>query len=244
MPSTIATWNVQRGARYGHIALALRKHQVDVALLQECDVGMARSGNVHVPREIAYAMHADYRMAIEFEERGLGNDEERAALGEARNDIGLHCNAIIGERLPRVTHLVELSLGREWLESDQPRNGGRIALAAKMRGFWAVSVHLESRTTPDKRAAQLRRLMRAIEKLGARSVIIGGDMNNKEGAEPLFDVADQFGYGWRTANCDSGRFAGRRLDWFFVRNLRVENARTIDAAGISDHDLMLVDIVT
>lgn len=242
MPSTIATWNIERGKNAAQVVRELCRHGVDVALLQECDVGMARSGNIHVPRVIAQALGVDYRMAIEFEEHGLGNPAECEELGEASNSVGLHCNAIVADRLPRTTHQVELSLGREWREGDQPRDGGRVGLIAKLRDFWAVNVHLESRTTPEKRAAQLKRLMKAIDKLGAVSVIIGGDMNNKAGDEPLFDVAKAFGYSWRDENADEGRFAGRRLDWFFVRNLYVSNPRTIDATGISDHDLMLLDV--
>jgi endonuclease/exonuclease/phosphatase family metal-dependent hydrolase len=239
----VATWNIERGRNSGEIALTLSKHKVDIALLQECDVGMARSGNVHVPRSIAYVLETDYRMAIEFEEHGLGNDQDKAEFAGAVNRHGLHCNAIVGDGLPLTSHTAELTPGHEWIGSDQARDGGRKALICRVAGIWFATVHLENRTTPDKRAGEMERLCKALKKLGARGVVIGGDMNNKEGHEPLFEVAESYGYQWRDANRDKGRFAGRRLDWFFYRGVEVRDPRTIDAAGISDHDLMTLEVM-
>ena len=247
----IATWNIQRGRRWSDVARLLAIHQVDLALLQECDVGMARSGNVHVPRKIAEVWpDADHVAAIEFEEHGLGNAEEVADLqrrycpDELGNAHGLHCNAIVGRDLPHMTHEVALSEGREWREDcQQPRRGGRKALVARVRKIHFACVHLESRTTPEKRAGQLQRLLRALRQLGAGPTVIGGDLNCKEGeTEPLFRVAADYGYGWAPANADVGRFAGRRLDWFLTRDVEVSNPQTIDAGEISDHDLMLLEV--
>lgn len=243
MRKVIATWNVSRGRKLFRIINELKRYEVDIALLQECDVGMARSDNVHVPRAIADGLRCDYRMAIEFEEHGLGNGGEQQRLGEAAfNRHGLHCNAIIAAGLPRITNIIELTQGEEWRDSDQPRNGGRTALACKMAGVHYVSVHLENRTTPDRRAEDMARLLKSLDKIGAQRVIIGGDMNNKQGYEPLFQIAESFGYCWADANRDVGRWQDRRLDWFFYRGVAVANPQTIDAAGISDHDLMLSEV--
>lgn len=242
MFKTVATWNVQCGKHALLVGRELARRGVDLAMLQECDVGMARSNNLHVPRIIAKILETDYRMAIEFEEHGLGNAQDKAELGDAANRNGLHCNAIVGNGLPLTTHHVELTPGREWIDSDQPRNGGRQALIVKVDGIHFVSVHLENRTTQDKRAGEFQRLLKALRKVSAHRVVIGGDMNNKHGREPLFDVAERFGYQWQDANQDEGRFAGRRLDWFFYRGVEVRNPQTIDATGISDHDLMLLEV--
>lgn len=241
----VATWNVCRGHQPYEISGLLAQHAVDVALLQECDIGMARSGNVHVPRKVAELWPgADFAMAIEFEEEGIGNERERrAAAADAVNDRGLHCNAIVGRDLPHLTHEVVLSAGREWMASDQPRRGGRKALIARVEKIHLASVHLENRTSPAKRAGQMKRLLRALEQIDAWAVVIGGDLNCKEGeGEPLFELAAGYGYEWKEANADVGRWSGRRLDWFLYRGVAVSNPRTIDAEGISDHDLMLLDV--
>lgn len=239
----IATWNIERGRYSAAVAHLLHRYSVDLALLQECDIGMARSGNVHVPRAIACALGTDYRMAIEFEEHSLGNDQDKVEFAGEVNRNGLHCNAIVGYGLPLISHTAELTPGHEWIGSDQARDGGRKALICRVAGIWFATVHLENRTTPDKRAGEMERLCKALKKLGARGVVIGGDMNNKEGHEPLFEVAESYGYQWRNANMDKGRFAGRRLDWFFYRDVEARNPRTIDATGISDHDLMTLEVM-
>lgn len=241
---TVATWNIQRGRKLFEISRKLFSHNIDVALLQECDVGMARSGNVHVPRSLADGLELDHRSVVEFEEDGLGNFEERSLLPGQQNIRGLHCNAILAEKIPRITHQIELTAGREWTASDQPREGGRVALAVKIDGITFVNVHFESRTTAEKRGVQMHRLFKSLDKIKADRCVIGGDFNNKFGySEPLFDIAALNGFHWKRANVDHGRFAGKRLDWFFYRNVEVRNPQTIDATGISDHDLMTLDVL-
>lgn len=242
---TVAAWNVQRGAKFLDIVRMLRENSVDIALLQECDIGMARSGNVHVPREVAEGLGYEYTVAIEFEEHGIGNKEEREQFPRATNKNGLHCNATLSYKLPFVSHHIELSSGREWkMNGDQPRHGGRIALAVKIDGVYFVNVHLESRTSPEKRVGQMNRLLHALDRLSAERVVIGGDLNTKEEDDKLlFLCAENRGYLWRDANLDVGRFAGKRFDWFLYRGVSIGNPFTINATGISDHDLILVDVL-
>ena len=243
---TVATWNIERGIRYLDVTRMLKDYSVDIALLQECDVGMARSGNVHTPRLISEGLGYAYTMAIEFEEEGLGNRSERAAIDPgAVNKNGLHCNAIVAKDLPFMSHHVELSMGREWEQDDhQPRCGGRIALISRIGGVHFVSLHLENRTSPEKRTGQINRLLRALDKLGAARVVIGGDLNNKDPDDShLFRSVSLKDYRWIDANDDVGRFGGRRLDWFFYKGVEVKNPRTVDASGVSDHDLMLLDVL-
>lgn len=241
---TVATWNVQRGGKYLDIARMLRDNAVDIALLQECDVGMARSGNIHVPRLVSKELGYDYSMAIEFEEEGIGNDKEREQFPRATNKNGLHCNAILARSSMSITNTIHLSRGREWqADRVQPRNGGRVALAVELDGIFYVSTHLENRTTAVKRFKQFRRLLRVLDKGGARRVVIGGDFNVRDfGDTAIFTHAEECGYSWADANDDVGRFQGNRFDWFFYRGVEVSHPQTIDATGVSDHDLMLLRV--
>lgn len=244
----VASWNVQRGGKIESIAAALASEAADLALLQEVDVGMARSGNVHVPRGIAEALEArGVLYGIEFEEGGLGNAAERAELGTgAANLRGLHANAVVGVTvpLPNLSHRIELSEGREWSKSeDQPRAGGRHALAVLVAGVYFVTAHLEARTSADKRAGQMARLVAGLKKLGAKRCVVGGDLNCKEGDdEPLFDVAAAAGLRRDGANLDGGRYLGRRLDWFLVRGVEIGDPHTIDGSAASDHDLVTLAV--
>lgn len=237
----VAAWNVQRGGAVDEIAARLRDLKIDVALLSECDIGMARSGNRDTVAEIADRLGMYHACAVEFRELGLGNAEEREGFVGQANSTGLHVNAVLSRhRFRRVARIV-LDDGDAWLESDQPRIGGRNAVAAEIDGVWYAAAHLESRCDPEERERQMRRLTAALS--GADRAVIGGDFNTRAGIEPLFATAEVAGFGWADANVDEGRFAGRKLDFFFVRGVRGIEPAVHDASGISDHDLITLTVV-
>jgi endonuclease/exonuclease/phosphatase family metal-dependent hydrolase len=231
----VAAWNVERGRSVAGLASVLSAVDADVVLLSEVDRGMARSGNVDVFADVAAAIDmADGAYAVEFVELGLGDAGERAACeaaGRTSNLLGLHGNAVlsrIGLSAPRVLRLDE---GGDWFTSDrgQPRVGGRVAVAGWTGPFVAVSVHLESSSTAEERAAQLDQLLAMVDdRFGAGvPAVVGGDLNtfgapmssiadrshvrsmrSSEPArfswpvphEPLFERAAARGYSWVDAN--------------------------------------------
>lgn len=238
----IAAWNVGRGTFVGDIARSLQRVNASVCLLSECDIGMARSGNRDTVKDIAERLGMGHAFAVEFQEHGLGNLAEQREFAGQENIDALHGNAILSDLPFERVLRIPLSDGEPWEDSEQPRTGGRVALAAEIGRTWFVSVHLENRTGPAKRARQANRLFTGLKKLKAKRIVIGGDLNVKLGRESLFDRAQTMNFRWKDANRDEGRFKGKRLDWFLVKGIKVKNPRTHDAAGISDHDLITLEL--
>ena len=160
--------------------------------------------------------------------------------------------------------------------------GAKIVVAGKP--VTMISVHLESHCDPAMRADDMKGLLERIETISAgEPVIMGGDFNTStaglaermdrdawrervanepyrltspEPYEPLFGLAAQFGYDWRSANVmgvPTQRFApgsnrsNHKLDWFFTRGLMATDPRIIpavrpDGQPSSDHEALLVTI--
>ena len=189
-PLRLAAWNAER-LKYGSASAALlRPLDLDVILLSETDVGMARSGNRHTTAELAGALDMGYAYGVEFVELGLGDDREREWHKGQRNHVGLHGNAILS-RLPlQDLALIRLDSGGRWFQDRvngkgsgvQRRLGGRMALAGRIAtddgDFVIVSLHLESDSDANGRAQQMTRLLHAINGCyGNVRMVIGGDCN-------------------------------------------------------------------
>lgn len=276
---TVAAFNAERLKRPGATRALLDPVGAAATLFSEVDVGMARSGNRHGPRALTEGTGEGCVYGVEFVELDLGDaDEIRTHAGE-RNAVGFHGNAIVSGLALADPCVIPLEEGGRWFtghDGAQHRLGGRIAVAARVieapRPLWLVSVHLESKSDPDDRAAQIRRLVAALEPLTAgAAVVIGGDLNTKalppgdeaqgldapERWEPLFGHLRAAGFDWRASNVAAAtQRTGpsgtpeppfRKLDWILVRGLRAENPRILpaldgDGRPISDHEMLAVDI--
>jgi endonuclease/exonuclease/phosphatase family metal-dependent hydrolase len=277
-PLRIAAWNAERLKYHTASADLVAGVGPDVLLLAETDLGMARAGNRHTTRELASVLGMGYAYGVEFLELGLGDERECAWHAGETNAIGFHGNALLS-RLPfSDVALIRLDDGAVWwlgAQGDQSRLGWRMAIAAKIETeqgpFWAVVVHLESKSDAADRARQMTRLLAVIDGLaGDLPVIIGGDLNTKDildqpkedwlaspqTTESLFSLLEEAGFVWQAANTADATLRMRpdgtplppygRIDWLFVRGLAASNPRTVpalDKAGnaISDHDLIVAD---
>jgi endonuclease/exonuclease/phosphatase family metal-dependent hydrolase len=193
-PLRVLAWNVER-LKYGAATAALVAWaRPDLLLLSEIDIGMARSGNRHTVRDLAAATDMAGFDGVEFVEGGLGDSRERAWHAGERNLDGLHGNAILSPHPLRDPVLIRFDDHGAWFGAGGDRRvGGRMALAARatLRGgpMVAVSVHLESHTSPEDRARQLGHLLAAVEALAPGApAIVGGDVNSH-----LFDLGDTHG---------------------------------------------------
>lgn len=245
----VAMLNCERGKYHERIGKRLQELGVDIALLSECDIGMQRSGNVDTVQRIAtQAGLRGHIFGLEFQELGLGNDEERSRYAGLENREALHGNAILS-RFPFGQYMrVEVDDGASWgPNSRQPRKGNRMAIMAQIQQIIFVSTHLESRSCSKDRAGAMVRLCSTLEHYVSFDdpFIIGGDFNTREGErEQLFDVAREYGLDWQAANVmgESRYPMDKRLDWFFTRNVNIACANTYSGAGVSDHDMMTLDI--
>lgn len=70
-------------------------NQPDLIIMSEMDIGMARSGNIHTTRKLAYRLKMNYAWGLEFVELTNGNKEEQEMTRGKENALGLHGNAIL-----------------------------------------------------------------------------------------------------------------------------------------------------
>ncbi|OWJ64005.1 endonuclease/exonuclease/phosphatase family protein [Inquilinus limosus] len=268
----VAAWNAERLKYHAPSAALLRG--VDVVLLTEADIGMARSGNRHTVRDLAEALGMGWAYGVEFVELGLGDARECEWHADEDNRTGLHGNAILSRHKLLDPVVIPLDAGGTWFagrSGNQRRLGGRMAVAARLdtkRPLWLVAAHLESHSDAADRACQGERLVAAIDRLvptGA-GVVLGGDFNTKEALgslevpeEPLFAVLRAAGFDWHRCNAPGPTQRTRpdgtpvapfaRLDWLFTRHAEAEAPETIPAvdatgAAISDHDVVAATVMT
>ena len=211
----VAAWNAERCRHLDASLALLRAVDADVLLLSELDAGMARSGNVDVPRRLAEGLGLAGAFAVEFVELGLGDaaDEEFArSFGSTDNHRGLHGNAVLSRAGIREAVALRLDDGGDWftLERGQPRLGGRVAVAGLLdvagTDLVVASFHLESSSTADERAAQFERLLLLVDdRFGAATpCVVGGDANTF--GAPITDLFERDRVR-RMRSDDAGRFS-------------------------------------
>lgn len=267
----LAAFNAERLKDRAGVRGLIDRTGAHVSLLCEVDVGMARSGNVHTVRELIASSSEGYLFGIEFVELDLGDaDEIREHEGE-RNRCGFHGNAIVTALGIEAACLIPLEENGLWfpgIEGAQRRIGGRIALASKVVGapkpLWIVGTHLESKTDPQDRRAQIGNLLDALERFApGEACVIGGDFNTKalprgegdwnslfdtiESHEPLFTDLRNAGFRWACANlARPTQRAGPsnkheppfgKLDWIVVRGVTAENPQIVPAMDDAGRDI-------
>jgi endonuclease/exonuclease/phosphatase family metal-dependent hydrolase len=230
-PARIAFWNAERGKDLAASTALLDGLAADALLLCELDLGMARSGQTHATRELAARLCAGYAFAVEFLELGLGDAREQQWHAGQLNQAGLHGAAILSACALERPAVIRLETEGDWFDGrhGERRVGGRIAVAATLTiervPVTLASVHFESHGDPAQRAAQMGRLLEAIDAYApSQPVLIGGDLNTSTVSrdwargtgvkpvlplarvldpvpyEPMFEVAAGRGYDWRACN--------------------------------------------
>lgn len=146
----VVFFNLQRGVKWAAAVEELRG--ANIIILNEVDVGMARSNNANVAQELARALGKHYVQAIEFVELTNGILSEIIATQGLRNQKGLHCNAILSDFPLSQISMVRLPGEDARLQPDsqtrsEVRLGSRNALLAKAsvggRPLWIYNTHLD-----------------------------------------------------------------------------------------------------
>ena len=180
----VAHWNLEHGNRFEAIARALEAHPrlagADVLTLNEGDLGMARSGNRDVARELAARLGLHAAWAALFLESTKGRDDDGLTALPSDNAESLFGLAILSRWPLANARLVPLP-GPEQMLFERERMTGRfVALVCDVQHpahpFVAVTVHLEVHRTRAHRAAQMRRLLEALAG-ERRPVVLAGDWN-------------------------------------------------------------------
>jgi len=87
--------NLQRGRRWLEASSLAVVREADVILLNEMDIGMARSDQQHTTRLLAHALGMNYAWGAEFVELTAGDAGDREHTYDVPNFHGLHGNAFL-----------------------------------------------------------------------------------------------------------------------------------------------------
>ncbi len=174
-------WNLERGIELDRQIQALRTHPylstADVLMLTETDVGMARSGNRAVAREIAQALGMHYAFIPSYINLSKGAGIEYFASGE--NTLGLHGNALLSRYPFSRVWPIQLENGKDKMTGREKRLGLKQALAAEIEfpnaRLIAVTTHLDAQSTRRHRHDQIQDVIDGIGDDGP--AVIGGDWN-------------------------------------------------------------------
>jgi hypothetical protein len=90
---TVVELNAERGRHWLHALPLLRG--ADIIILNEMDIGMARSGQQHTTQHLARALGMNYAWGLEFVELTAGTLVEQRTVGSTPNFLGLHGNAFM-----------------------------------------------------------------------------------------------------------------------------------------------------
>jgi endonuclease/exonuclease/phosphatase family metal-dependent hydrolase len=267
----VAAWNLERCLYPEESARVLARHDVDLGLLTEMDVGVLRTGLVHTIARVASHLGQGYCYALEFLELVSPPPPPGFPRNGDANTDAFHGNGIVTSLPVEQPVVIRLDEQADWFTAssdNQRRIGNRMAVAATFSTggskFVACSVHLENRTVGAGRAAQMLTLLDALDAYaGDLPVVIGGDLNTHvapggytEASEPLFAIATSRGYDWAACNlaCPTTRQSTwsqsegtRQLDWFCTRGLTVSGPNVVSAIGengevLSDHEMLLLTL--
>ncbi len=175
----ILSWNLRQGARLDDLWTIAHFREADILLLNEVDMGMARSGNRHIAREIAEHLGFSYAYAVDYLEDTIGSRQQRRVCRGQVNDYGFSGKAIIS-RYP-LSNVRGLRLPEMYstLRASRRRIGSSVVLMADVRtsrGAMTVAVvQLSGRGNPQFRRLQMSVLMERLPLL--QPCLIGGDFN-------------------------------------------------------------------
>jgi endonuclease/exonuclease/phosphatase family metal-dependent hydrolase len=178
-------WNIERGIELDRQIEAVRSHPylrgADVLLLTETDLGMARSGNRHVAREIACELGYHYAFVPCYLNLSKGSGLEYLSPGE--NELGLHGNAVLSRYPIGRARPIHLENGTDLMVGREKRLGRQTALAVEIEfpngRLAAVSLHLDANSSQRHRCRQMREVLDGLrpEIASGTPVVIGGDWN-------------------------------------------------------------------
>jgi endonuclease/exonuclease/phosphatase family metal-dependent hydrolase len=174
-------WNIQRGARLDDLRRAVVAPSfagTDLLLLSEVDVGLGRSGNRNVARELAEVLGMNYAFGVSYLALtdDFGDDS-----GGRENTLALSGTAILSRYPIGRVENIDVPEVRDKFHSSEKRLGKKRALLAEIAlpdGPLAVAAcHLDSNASPAQRAHQLAGVLDSVDRSGVTRALVGGDFN-------------------------------------------------------------------
>lgn len=137
----VVEFNAERGTRWLQTAELLRPLNADIIILNEMDIGMARSDQQHTTRLLAFELGMNYAWGLEFVELTRGTAHEQEITVGMKNSMGLHGNAILS-RCPIESPIVFRDPVGKYFDDRknsinaggyERRLGGRMAMLVKVK---------------------------------------------------------------------------------------------------------------
>jgi endonuclease/exonuclease/phosphatase family metal-dependent hydrolase len=176
-------WNIERGKRFDAL-LGLLTHEPELAgadlfFLTELDIGMGRSENRNIPRELAEALGLHYVFANQHIVLAPGDSGEQHV--KAANTLAMHGCALLSRYPIRRFAAVTLPERLDKFRALEKRLGHKRAILAEIElpdgPIGVAVVHLDPFASARHRAAQLARILSAAEHLHVDRLLLGGDLN-------------------------------------------------------------------
>jgi len=176
-------WNIERGIEFEGILHTLECHPLlkegDVFLLPETDMGMIRSANRNVARELAERLKLNYYFVPTYLNFSKGNGTEIHFEGD--NTLGIHGNAVLSRYPLSDFKRVPLHNNKDKMRGKEKRLGSQQALictAAFPQGdVRIVCAHLDAHSSKRHRKDQMAKIMAALKELEPLPTLFGGDLN-------------------------------------------------------------------
>lgn len=181
----IAHWNIEKGKHLDAVIAAFRHYPIlrvaDLISINEADVGMNRSAQAFVARELGAALGMHVAFAPCYLEFSKGYGDDLTMPGE--NTVALQGNAILSRYELLHPRVIQLPMCYDHFDHVEKRIGNRNALAVEIerdgKRLSFVTTHLEVRNAPACRAQQIAAIIAELEKPDAPpSAIIAGDFNS------------------------------------------------------------------
>ncbi|CAN5254947.1 hypothetical protein BH11MYX1_BH11MYX1_10880 [soil metagenome] len=175
-------WNIQRGMHFEQLRDALRTDPVlreaDVLMLSEVELGLGRSHNRNVAKELADALGMSYAFAVSYltlEDDHLENPDQ------TENTLALAGSAVLSRApIKRVVN-ADLPEVRDKFSSSEKRLGKKRGVIAELETtggpIVVAQAHLDSNASSRQRAHQLAALLAQARTLGVPRILLGGDLN-------------------------------------------------------------------
>lgn len=176
-------WNIERGKRFEAILATLQNDPIlqkaDLLLLNEADLGMGRSQNRDVVREIASVLKMRYVFANSHLVLSPGDSAERDH--NTPNTLSLHGNALLSRYPIGRFEAFGLPEYHDKFLAIEKRLGEKRALLVEVLlpegPLWVAVVHLDPFCSMKHRGLQLRMILRRLAQLSPARLLLGGDFN-------------------------------------------------------------------
>ena len=205
----VVVFNMERGRSWLDAALVLEGMDADVIILNEMDIGMARSQQQHTTRLLAYRMQMNFAWGIEFIELTGGTKAEQMSTINQTDFEGLHGNAILSK-----CKLTSPVIHREYIGpyfdgkpsalnafGFEKRLGGRMALLAttEVNGIKLVVGSLHKITTVYE---EIKRYIRN------SYAVLGGDQPRVTCSKMSLKYVENSKNAWPVTCSEYGRYPG------------------------------------